>query len=72
MSAKVRSLSVGNALEDEAKLVEKARAGDEAALALLAELYAPRLLRFGKKLCGSTADAEDMMQQTLLSSSTQA
>jgi RNA polymerase sigma-70 factor (ECF subfamily) len=52
---------------DEATLIEKARAGDEAALALLVETYAPKVLRFSKKLCGSSADAEDVMQQTFVS-----
>jgi RNA polymerase sigma-70 factor (ECF subfamily) len=54
-------------LEDDAELVEKARHGDEAALALLVETYAPKVLRFGRKLCGDATDAEDVMQQTLLS-----
>jgi RNA polymerase sigma-70 factor (ECF subfamily) len=54
-------------LPDEASLIENARAGDEAALALLVETYAPRVLRFSRKLCGASADAEDVMQQTLLS-----
>lgn len=54
-------------LEDEANLIEKARAGDETALTLLAELYAPKVLRFGRRLCGNASDAEDVMQQTLLS-----
>jgi len=52
---------------EEAGLVDKARAGDEAALALLVETYAPRVLRFARKLCGPDAEAEDVMQQTLLS-----
>lgn len=54
-------------MTNEAQLIEKARAGDEAALTLLAETYAPRILRFSHKLCGNGADAEDVMQQTLLS-----
>lgn len=54
-------------LDDEAELVERARAGDEAALTTLVEHYAPRVLRFGQKLCGVASDAEDVMQQTLLS-----
>lgn len=54
-------------MEDDADLVARARAGDEHALAQLAEVYAPRVLRFGRKLCGNSADAEDVMQQTLLS-----
>ena len=51
---------------DETLLIERARSGDEAALTRLIETYAPRVLRFGQKLCGSSADADDVMQQTLL------
>jgi RNA polymerase sigma-70 factor (ECF subfamily) len=54
-------------LENDAELIAKARAGDETALALLVETYAPRVLRFGQKLCGDATDADDVMQQTLLS-----
>ena len=53
-------------VDDETPLIERARAGDEAALTRLVETYAPRVLRFGQKLCGTNADAEDVMQQTLL------
>jgi len=53
-------------LEDDAELVERARAGDHAALTRLAEIYAPQVLRFALRLCGDAADAEDVMQQTLL------
>lgn len=61
-------------IPDEANLIESARAGDEAALALLVETYAPRVLRFAQKLCGRNADradAEDVMQQTLASAVSQ-
>ncbi|HET7539104.1 MAG TPA: sigma-70 family RNA polymerase sigma factor [Polyangiaceae bacterium] len=57
-------------LPDEVHLIERARAGDEAALTLLVETYAPRVLRFAQKLCGpssASADAEDVLQQTLVS-----
>jgi len=54
------------AAENEALLIEQARAGDTTALTRLLEGYAPRVLRFGAKLCGTSADAEDVMQQTLL------
>jgi RNA polymerase sigma-70 factor (ECF subfamily) len=53
-------------VEDEAILVAKARSGDEAALLRLVETYAPRVLRFGRKLCGDEQDAEDVVQQTFL------
>jgi len=53
-------------VDDETRLIDRARAGDEAALTRLVESYAPRILRFGQKLCGTSADAEDVMQQSLL------
>lgn len=51
----------------EPETLQKARQGDEAALALLTEEYAPRVLRFARKLCQDEHDAEDVVQQTLLS-----
>lgn len=53
-------------MEDELTLLKNARAGDEAALSLLIDAYAPKILRFARKLCGGAADAEDVMQQTWL------
>ncbi|HKY36787.1 MAG TPA: sigma factor [Polyangiaceae bacterium] len=52
--------------ETESKLVERTRGGDEAALLQLVEAYAPRVLRFGRKLCGDDQDAQEVVQQTLL------
>lgn len=54
-------------MEAESNLVERAQAGDDAALSKLVEVYAPKILRFGQKLCREPRDAEDVMQQTLLS-----
>ena len=54
-------------LKNDSTLVERARAGDEAALARLVDAYAPSILRFGRKLCRDEQDAQDVMQQTLLS-----
>lgn len=54
-------------MDTERQLVERARAGDEAALNRLVEAYAPRVLRFGQKLCRNEEDARDVTQQTLLS-----
>ena len=48
-------------------MVERARGGDEAALAQLVDVYAPKILRFGMKLCRDDQDAQDVAQQTLLS-----
>lgn len=54
-------------LETEPNLVELARAGDDAALTRLVDIYAPKILRFGMKLCRDDQDAQDVAQQTLLS-----
>jgi RNA polymerase sigma-70 factor (ECF subfamily) len=52
--------------DSDSSLVERARAGDEAALQDLVEAYAPRILRFGRKLCGDEQAAREVAQQTLL------
>jgi len=52
--------------DTESRLVARARGGDEAALLQLVETYAPRVLRFGRKLCGDDQDAQEVVQQTLL------
>lgn len=54
-------------MENEFSLVEQARSGDEAALARLVDAYAPNILRFGRRLCRDEQDAQDVLQQTLLS-----
>jgi RNA polymerase sigma-70 factor (ECF subfamily) len=51
---------------DEA-LVERARKGDRAALEQLLEQIAPLVHRFGLRMCGHAADAEDVVQDTLVS-----
>jgi RNA polymerase sigma-70 factor (ECF subfamily) len=48
-------------------LVERARAGDRAALEQLLEEIAPLVHRFGLRMCRHAADAEDVLQDTLLS-----
>jgi RNA polymerase sigma-70 factor (ECF subfamily) len=47
-------------------LVDAIRAGDDAALDVLLERHAPSILRFGMKMCRDEADAEDVLQDTLL------
>jgi RNA polymerase sigma-70 factor (ECF subfamily) len=49
------------------ELVERARAGDVAAVEALLSQLAPRIQRFGRRLCGNAADADDVLQETLLS-----
>ena len=50
----------------EAELIEKAKAGSVPAFTLLVESYRERLLRFLLTRCPSVADAEDVLQDTLI------
>jgi RNA polymerase sigma-70 factor (ECF subfamily) len=50
----------------EAGLLDAARAGDAEALETLLERHEPRLYRFARRLCRSPADAEDVLQESLL------
>lgn len=50
----------------DAELVRKAQAGDEAALEALLARHQPRLMRFGLRMCGVRADAEDIVQDSML------
>lgn len=50
---------------DEA-LLARVRADDPAALAELIERYAPRVMRFGVKMCRDDEDAREVVQDTLL------
>jgi RNA polymerase sigma-70 factor (ECF subfamily) len=52
---------------DEAGLLHAARAGDAEALETLLEQHEPRLYRFARRLCRSPVDAEDVLQESLLS-----
>jgi RNA polymerase sigma-70 factor (ECF subfamily) len=51
----------------DAALIERAKAGDRAALEQLLEQIAPLVHRFGLRMCRHAADAEDVLQDTLLS-----
>jgi RNA polymerase sigma-70 factor (ECF subfamily) len=48
------------------ELVTAAKAGDEAALEALLTRYQPNIYRFGMKMCRHPQDAEDVLQDTLL------
>ncbi len=50
----------------EAQLIEKAKAGSVPAFTALVEDYRERLLRFLVTRCSSFADAEDVLQDTLI------
>jgi RNA polymerase sigma-70 factor, ECF subfamily len=52
---------------DEGELIRSAQQGDGAALEALALAYAPRVFRFGLKMCRNEDDAGDVAQQTMLS-----
>lgn len=56
-------------MRDEADhaLLERARAGDARAIEALLEKHQARVFRFGLKMCRSPEDAEDVLQDTLLS-----
>lgn len=63
----MHSPSVTDASDDD--LLQAARAGDRAALQHLLDRAAPRVLRFGLKMCGNPEDAKDVLQETLLAAS---
>ena len=53
-------------MTDELKLIAAAKAGSADAFCDLAQLYRERLLRFLLTRCASFADAEDVLQDTLI------
>ena len=53
-------------VDDDAPLVERLRAGDEAAFGELVRRYQPRLLRLAEMTVGSRAVAEEVCQDTWL------
>jgi RNA polymerase sigma-70 factor (ECF subfamily) len=50
----------------EAGLLDAARSGDAEALEALLRRHEPRLYRFARRLCRNPADAEDVLQESLL------
>lgn len=51
-------------------LLERVQQGDRAALELLLSRYAPSIYRFALRMCKNPADAQDTLQDTLLSMAT--
>ena len=51
---------------EEASLVRLAQAGDSRAMMALVERYQGTVYRFGRRMCPSEQDAEDVLQETLL------
>ncbi len=52
--------------DSSARLLERARSGDAAALEELLQEYQARIYRFGLKMCRNPQDAEDVLQDTLI------
>lgn len=52
---------------DDAALVERLKAGDQAAYAQLVEENASRIYRLALRMMGNEADAEDVLQETFMS-----
>lgn len=50
----------------DAELLAEAKSGNRSALETLLGRFEPRVLRFGLRLCRNSADAEDVVQETLL------
>ena len=50
----------------ERDLIDAARSGDARAIETLLERHEPRLYRFARRLCRSSTDAEDVLQESLL------
>src|SRR5512139_1964059 len=53
-------------MDDDAKLLEQAQAGDRRALDALLTRHQRRIYRFGLKMCRDPEDAKDVLQETLL------
>ncbi|MDT8323565.1 MAG: RNA polymerase sigma factor [Bacteroidota bacterium] len=53
--------------EDEARIIEKAKAGDNAAIKQLVDEYAPVIFRFSYNICRNQDRAEHATQETFLS-----
>jgi RNA polymerase sigma-70 factor (ECF subfamily) len=48
------------------ELIERAKAGDAAALETLLARVAPAVQRFGRRMCGNEHDSDDVLQDTLV------
>jgi RNA polymerase sigma-70 factor (ECF subfamily) len=53
--------------DDDATLVESARAGDRRAIDELLARYQERIYRFGLRMCGDEESAREVLQETMLS-----
>lgn len=55
-----------NQESDTSQLLERARGGDAAALEALLRAVQPQLYRFSMKMCRHTEDAEDVLQDSMM------
>ncbi len=53
-------------MDDSAEFVRRAREGDAAAVGVLLAHSAPSIFRFARRMCGDVHDAEDVVQDTLI------
>lgn len=51
---------------DQAQLIARVAEGDQPAAVMLTDLLAPRLLRYAARMLGDRAEAEDVVQETML------
>lgn len=51
---------------DEAQIIRAAQGGDEGAILALVDRYQHAVYRFGRRMCPTESDAEDVVQETLL------
>ncbi len=59
-------MTAGSSPTEMTPLVQRAQRGDRAALEELLASVAPSVARFGRRVCGDDADADDALQDTLL------
>jgi len=52
---------------EKAALIQALRRGEAGALATLVDRYGPRIHNFASRMCRSTEDAKDILQETFLS-----
>lgn len=59
-------MAEGQFTENLAPWIERAKAGDRAALEHVLARVAPSVYRFGRRMCGNADDADDVLQDTLV------
>lgn len=59
-------MAEGQSTEELAPWIERAKAGDRAALEHVLAEVAPSVYRFGLRMCGNAHDADDVLQDTLV------